>query len=122
MPYVINERCSETNERCSEKDAACVEVCPYDCIYLNKNAFLGQPLYGIDAEQCTDCGACALACPAAAIAPATEFGRYGGVPTYRNSAARDSHIIVTPTSAPAEMPALKVIMNEWADTFVASHV
>jgi NAD-dependent dihydropyrimidine dehydrogenase PreA subunit len=114
MPYVINKQCSE------EEIASAVNACPYGCIYLNKNAFLGQPAYVIDPEQCTDCGACALACPSGAIAPAAEFGHYGEVPTY--AAASDLHISVTPAPAPAEAPAIEVIMNEFTDAFVASHV
>jgi NAD-dependent dihydropyrimidine dehydrogenase PreA subunit len=115
MPYVINNKCYG-------EEAACMDACPYDCIRPNKNAFLGQPPYYIDPEQCTDCGACALACPAGAIAPAAEFGRYGEVPTSPNGAFRNSRISVTPPPAPAEMPTVEVIMNEWTDTFVASHV
>ncbi|MGA2991755.1 MAG: 4Fe-4S binding protein [Candidatus Korobacteraceae bacterium] len=116
MPYVINKQCSE------EDIAPAVNACPYGCIYPNKNAFLGQPAYVIDPELCTDCGACALACPSGAFAPAVEFGRYGEVPTYRIGAARDTHISVGPIAAPAETPAFEVIMNELSDTFVASHV
>ena len=94
----------------------------YGCVYPNKNAFLGQPAYVIDPEQCTDCGACALACPSGAIAPAAEFGWYGEVPTYRIGAARDKHISVRPIASPAETTAFEVTMNELSDTFLASHV
>jgi NAD-dependent dihydropyrimidine dehydrogenase PreA subunit len=116
MPYVINKQCSE------QEIAAALAACPYGCIYPNKHAFLGQPAYMIDSEQCTDCGACALACPSGAIAPAAEFGRYGEIPTYRLGGARDSRISIGPAAAPAKTPTLKVIMNEFTDAFVASHV
>jgi len=116
MPYVINKQCSK------QEIAAAVAACPYACIYPNKNAFLGQPAYMIDSEQCTDCGACALACPSGAIAPAAEFGRYGEIPTYRLGAFRDSHMNVGPAAVPPETAAFQVIMNEFTDAFVASHV
>ncbi len=116
MPYMINKRCTGG-------ESACVDACPYDCIYPNENAFLGQPPYKIDAELCADCGACALVCPELAIAPVAEFGRYAEAPARLDRTPRGLRLVVTSGPKPAvEAPAFQVILNEWTDTFVASHV
>src|ERR1035437_2205762 len=39
------------------------DLCPYGCIEHDKAASANGPQFKIDAELCTDCGACALACP-----------------------------------------------------------
>ena len=116
MPYVINKRCTG-------KDTACVEACPFDCIYPKKSASSTRPLFFIDAEQCTDCGACALVCPESAITPSAEFGRYADAVARSNRTRRKTHISVVPAEElPAEMTACQIILNEWVETFVASHV
>ncbi len=69
MPYVIDRKCSGN-------DSACLDICPVDCIYRNKNAAGASSSLYISAEECTNCGACAMACPEAAISPMVDFGRY----------------------------------------------
>jgi ferredoxin len=116
MPYTINRDCTG-------KDTACVEACPFDCIHPKKAAFSARPLFFIDAEQCTDCGACALVCPESAIAPAAEFGRYVDISAPKKRTRRETHVSVVPTEEiPDEMTAYQIIFNEWVETFVASHV
>jgi len=62
MAYVITKECSG-------KDAACQDACPFDCIQTmpGKKAN-GRHYFVIDQETCSECGACALACPEQAIA------------------------------------------------------
>jgi NAD-dependent dihydropyrimidine dehydrogenase PreA subunit len=53
---------------CSGKDTICEDVCAYNCVKTSEEADeQGSRHFQIDPEQCTDCGACALACPEAAI-------------------------------------------------------
>ena len=74
-------------------------------------------------DHCTDCGACALVCPESAIAPAAEFGRYVDASAPKKRIRRETHVGVVPTKElPDETPAYQIILNEWVDTFVASHV
>jgi ferredoxin len=111
MPYIVQKLCGGT-------ETACVDACPYDCIYPNKDEFSLQPLYTIDAETCTNCGACALVCPEGAIAPAAEYGHYAGAAA---SAKRpyDSHLQVWSSAAPA--PPLDLTATELFTAFAASH-
>jgi NAD-dependent dihydropyrimidine dehydrogenase PreA subunit len=71
MAYVIADTCSG-------KDTACADACPVQCIYPKKrlSAKSKAGLY-VDAEQCIDCGACALACPENVIFSAPGRGWYG---------------------------------------------
>ena len=116
MPYIIDKRCTG-------RDTACVEACPFDCIYPKKDASPARQLFFIDTEQCTDCGACASVCPESAIAPAAEFGRYAGAVARSKRTPRETHINVVPAEGlPAEMTACQIILTEWVETFVASHV
>lgn len=115
MPYTIDTRCTG-------KDTACVEACPFDCIYPRIEASSPGPLFFVDAEQCTDCGACAVVCPESAIAPAAEFGRYVNPAARSKRARRETHVSVVPAEAQAEMTTSEIILDEWVATFVASHV
>jgi NAD-dependent dihydropyrimidine dehydrogenase PreA subunit len=56
MAYRITEECIAC--------AACLPECPEQCIEE------GDPVYLIDAAQCTDCASCAAVCPTAACVPA----------------------------------------------------
>ena len=113
MPYVIQKLCSGT-------ETACMDPCPFDCIYPNKDEFSTKPLFYIDAEECTNCGACALSCPESAIAPAEEFGRYAGPGVGLKGKSYESHLSVAPPSDTIDPPAFEVIAKEWFTTYVAS--
>lgn len=79
MPYQIESQCSG-------KETICEDVCAYDCFKVVDATPVHNGLHlQIDAEQCTDCGACALACPEGAIVSAEGFTRYsaGPVPEVR---------------------------------------
>ncbi|HEX8927263.1 MAG TPA: 4Fe-4S binding protein [Terriglobales bacterium] len=70
MAYVITKSCSG-------KDAACQDACPYGCIQtMPGKKSNGRHYFVIDQETCTDCGACALACPEQAIAYGHEVVHY----------------------------------------------
>jgi formate hydrogenlyase subunit 6/NADH:ubiquinone oxidoreductase subunit I len=100
-----------------------MEACPFDCIYPKEDVSSAKPLFFIDAEQCNDCGACALVCPESAIAPAAEFGHYGGAAARTNHTSREQHIRVAPAvGPPVQMATWQMILNEWIVAFVASHV
>jgi NAD-dependent dihydropyrimidine dehydrogenase PreA subunit len=58
MAYVIAAPCVDHN------DQACVAACPVDCITAEPG--VDRKFY-IDPDVCIDCGACATACPNAAI-------------------------------------------------------
>ena len=60
MTYIIAEPCIDTN------DASCIEVCPVDCIYVDKDQFYIHP------DECIDCGACIAECPVEAIFADTD--------------------------------------------------
>ena len=111
MPYVIQKLCSGT-------DNACMEVCPFDCIYANKDEMSTKPPLYINPEECTDCGACALACPESAIVPVAAYGRYAGPATESKSNPYEAHLSVAHSES--EPGAFEVIANEWITTFVAS--
>jgi Fe-S-cluster-containing hydrogenase component 2 len=55
MSYVIVVDCIDILDR------SCVEVCPVDCIYV------GDRKSYINSNECIDCGACEVECPAQAI-------------------------------------------------------
>ncbi|ABW16199.1 4Fe-4S binding protein [Frankia sp. Mgl5] len=55
MPYVVTSPCIDV------KDTACLDECPVDAIYEGD-----RKLY-INPNECTECGACASACPIGAI-------------------------------------------------------
>ena len=113
MPYVIQKLCSGT-------DTACMDACPYDCIHPEKDEISLKPLFYVDAEQCTDCGACALACPEGAIAPAAEYGRYAGISACPQDSSYESHLRIA-TAEQLQPPAMEIIAKELLTTFVASH-
>ncbi|SNQ51929.1 Ferredoxin [Frankia canadensis] len=54
MPFVVTEACIDV------KDGACLEGCPADCIYEGDRKMYIHP------DECTECGACAVACPVGA--------------------------------------------------------
>ncbi len=64
MSYVIAQPCVDQNDR------SCIEVCPVDCI--TSEIGVDRKLY-VDPESCIDCGACADACPNAAIFRSDEL-------------------------------------------------
>ncbi|MGA2963432.1 MAG: ferredoxin family protein [Candidatus Korobacteraceae bacterium] len=110
MPYVIQKICSGT-------DNACMEVCPFDCIYANKDELSTKPALYIDPEECTNCGACALACPEGAIVPAAAYGRYDG-PAAESTGSHESHLSVA--NSESDVDTFEVIANEWVTTYIAS--
>lgn len=67
MPYMITKRCEKT-------DYACIEACPFDCIQLKASSPRRKSRLYVDTELCTNCGACALACPENLFAPMTDVG------------------------------------------------
>jgi NAD-dependent dihydropyrimidine dehydrogenase PreA subunit len=70
MPYQIGSQCSG-------KETICEDACAYDCFKVADATPVHNRLHlQIDAEQCTDCGACALACPEGAIVAVDGFARY----------------------------------------------
>ena len=58
MPFRITAQCSD-------KEAICEDACLFDAIKPESGK--SSRRLQIDPELCTDCGACALACPEAAI-------------------------------------------------------
>ena len=61
MPFRIDTQCSD-------KEAICEDTCLFDAIKeVNPASDKTRRTLQIDPELCTDCGACALACPEAAI-------------------------------------------------------
>ena len=64
MSYVIAQPCVDHNDR------SCIEVCPVDCITAESG--IDRKLY-VDPDSCIDCGACADACPNAAIFRSDEL-------------------------------------------------
>ncbi|MBS1249997.1 MAG: Ferredoxin [Chloroflexi bacterium] len=58
MTYVITALCLH--------DGECLEECPTECI-VPGSPVDEYPYYYIDAEECIDCGACAVVCPQEAI-------------------------------------------------------
>jgi acetoacetyl-CoA synthetase len=54
MPYVITEACTGEHTEC-------IDACPVQCIYARSNG--AKPKRYVNAEECINCGACALACP-----------------------------------------------------------
>jgi Fe-S-cluster-containing hydrogenase component 2 len=105
MPYQIDPKCSE-------KETICEDSCPYGAIEEVKTE--GASHFQIDPELCTDCGACALACPEAAIQYAQGVTRS----RLRNPAARtvaqtlvssSAHHVAS--AAPVEVPEGSVIVN-----------
>lgn len=55
MAYIITDKC--------DKNGMCKPICPAEAI------FEGETKFAIDQELCIECGACAAACPQAAIDP-----------------------------------------------------
>jgi NAD-dependent dihydropyrimidine dehydrogenase PreA subunit len=64
MAYVIAAPCVDHN------DQSCVASCPVDCITADPG--IDRKFY-IDPDLCIDCGACAVACPNAAIFPTDQL-------------------------------------------------
>jgi NAD-dependent dihydropyrimidine dehydrogenase PreA subunit len=70
MAYLISETCTGN-------ETACMDTCPVGCIYPKEAAPAnGKRRLYVDAEQCTECGACALACPEGAILSVCGAPRY----------------------------------------------
>lgn len=67
MPYLITKGCER-------KDSFCIAACPFDCIKLRTILPSRELRLSLDTELCTNCGACALVCPANvfAFAPASN--------------------------------------------------
>lgn len=81
--------------KCSGKETICEDICAYNCIKVVDAAAAdcGQR-FKIDEEQCTDCCACALACPESAIAHDDAYRGFVA-PVYEPS----SHRVPMPVSA-----------------------
>jgi len=121
MPYKIASQCSGT-------ETICEDVCAYDCIQpANAAAADEGPHFQIDAQLCTDCGACALACPEGAIVNTAVFtrGPVGFAPKARTvgfvaGAARED----APAHANTEVPEGYVVLDgkveSWARLMAAS--
>ena len=95
MPYRIQKLCNGDDKKC-------VEVCPVDCIYVDKDRSSAKPLLYIDPEECTNCGACALACPEFAIVPVVAYGRYANVDRKATTNLYKSHLCVLDSEPEAE--------------------
>lgn len=87
MPYQIQKSC------CGD-DKKCMEACPVDCIYVDEDRLPAKPSLYIDPEECTNCGACALACPESAILPVADYGRYANVDRKATTDPYKSHLCV----------------------------
>ncbi|MGV9675801.1 FAD-dependent oxidoreductase [Nocardia sp. NPDC003482] len=94
MPHVITGDC------CA--DARCVRACPLDCIHPRPDepGFGTTDLLHIDPSTCIDCGACADACPAAAIRPGSRLSA-DQRPYQVSSAAYFAHRPAVPPPKPA---------------------
>jgi NAD-dependent dihydropyrimidine dehydrogenase PreA subunit len=57
MPFKLTQQLLLQDETISE------DLCPYGCIERDAAATNGGQPFRIDAELCTDCGACAMGCP-----------------------------------------------------------
>ena len=73
MSYKITRGCRGT-------ETACIAACPFDCIHLEDGPAKGGHRVHIDAETCTECGACALACPDGVIVSTTSVPGYRPLP------------------------------------------
>jgi NAD-dependent dihydropyrimidine dehydrogenase PreA subunit len=111
MPYQIQNLCSGSDNKC-------MEACPFDCIYVNQDKLSTKPPLYIDPDECTDCGACALACPESAIVPVVAYGRYAGLAAVSKVNHHESHVAVVQSESEAD--AFDVIANERAATVMAS--
>ncbi|WP_189073854.1 indolepyruvate ferredoxin oxidoreductase subunit alpha [Deinococcus sedimenti] len=60
MSDAITSRCAGV------RDGACLDVCPMACIHDAGDQFVIHP------DECIDCGACAVVCPAQAIVEGRE--------------------------------------------------
>lgn len=64
---------------CTGKETICKDICAYNCIKtLDVDVAERAPRFKIDEEQCTDCCACALACPESAIVHDDAFAGFHG--------------------------------------------
>lgn len=78
MAYVITEACTG-------KHTACIDACPVECIYTRTNG--AKPKRYVNAEECINCGACALACPEENVFSVQGYARLAP-PTWHPSAER----------------------------------
>ncbi len=111
MPYQIQNLCSGSDNKC-------MEACPFDCIYVNRDELSTKPPLYIDPDECTDCGACALACPESAIVPVVAYGRYAGLAVVSKVNRHESHVAVVRSESDAD--AFDVIAKERAATVMVS--
>ena len=111
MPYQIQNLCSGS-------DSKCIEACPFDCIYVKRDKLSTKPPLYIDPDECTDCGACALACPESAIVPVVAYGRYAGLAAVSKVNRHESHVAVVRSESKAD--AFDVIAKERAATVTVS--
>ena len=112
MPYVIDRKCSGN-------DSACLDICPVDCIYRKKDAAGASSSLYISAEECTNCGACALACPEAAISPMADFGHYRHTDE-KLAGGRKVRVRVRPDDGlTVEIPVDAVVLNGKMETLAS---
>ena len=129
MSYKITRGCRGT-------ETACIAACPFDCIRLDGPAKGGRRVQ-IDADTCTECGACALACPEGVIVATASIPRYRPLPplpritgALMGSAGGWDGSGLKASAADAEdlpeveIPADKLILNgkveSWADLMSAA--
>jgi Fe-S-cluster-containing hydrogenase component 2 len=131
MPYKITRKYRGP-------EAACMDACPFDCIHLENVPPEGQRLY-IDAETCTECGACALACTNGGIVPVTAVPHYrplphhiprmtgnlvGSVGGWDGSAVKDTGANPDEVLHELQIPSDKLILNgkveSWSDLMSAT--
>jgi formate hydrogenlyase subunit 6/NADH:ubiquinone oxidoreductase subunit I len=128
MPFKITPQCSGT-------DTICEDVCSYNCVTtVDAAPSNSKPHFQINEEQCTDCGACALACPESAIVYAEGFrcpsqqlaaparrvptvGSIGGRDDSREHQARSSRMTV---EVPEGFLLLNGKIESWARLMAAS--
>ena len=111
MPYVITEACTGEHTECTGKHTECtecVDACPVQCIYTRRNG--AKPKHYIDAEQCINCGACALACPEENVL-SVQPGTHLAPTAWRPSPERVASANMTHFMAKAEVVAGRKLNN-----------
>ncbi len=111
MPYVITEACTGEHTECTGKHTECtecVDACPVQCIYTRRNG--AKPKHYIDAEQCINCGACALACPEENVL-SVQPGTHLAPTAWRPSPERVASANMTHFMAKAEVIAGRKLNN-----------
>jgi formate hydrogenlyase subunit 6/NADH:ubiquinone oxidoreductase subunit I len=114
---------------CSGKDTICEDICPYNCVQtVDAAPDASSKHFQIDPEQCTDCGACALACPESAIVHAEAFAASRPKPNLRMPTVRQVAVEVGDSerafSMKVEVPEGFLVLNgkieSWASLMGSS--